>query len=363
MQPSRTKSSPERERTNESLHVERSHSDKALAEHAAAAAEADARAVLQKARDSADEVLEDARTRADHLVTSTGDTPRLSVLDRRAEADETVRVERAAADEALRRERDESDRVLAQLFPLEREATDRTLLTERARADDAVANRDDFLGIVSHDLRNLLGGIVVSASLLARKGPANADETRRIQRYAARMNRLIGDLVDVASIEAGRLSLAPSEGDAGALVAEAVDLFRGSASLKGTMLAARPVEETLIARFDHDRMLQVLANLITNAIKFGKQGVSIDVECERDGAFLAFTVRDDGPGIATEMLERIFERFCQVGANDRRGVGLGLYIARRIVEAHGGTIRAESALGKGSTFRFTLPSTSAASRS
>ena len=102
-------------------------------------------------------------------------------------------------------------------------------------------------------------------------------------------------------------------------------------------------------------MLQVLANLIANSIKFTPKGGSIRVSCERVGESLEFCVEDTGEGIPAAMLEAIFERFWQVGKNDRRGLGLGLYISRCIVEAHGGNIRAESNPGQGTRMRFTIP--------
>jgi signal transduction histidine kinase len=277
--------------------------------------------------------------------------------------DATLKAERASADESLLRERKENARVLTGLLPLEREKTDRYLLTERERSDDALANRDDFLAIVSHDLRNLLSGIVMSAELLSKRtertgeGKGVPQEAERIQRYAARMNRLIGDLLDVASIDNGRLALAPKPGDAVVLIREAIDTFHASAAAKGVSLTADTLEASLPAEYDHDRMLQVLLNLLANAIKFTASDGSIRVHCERAGDALRFSVKDTGAGIPEDMLEAVFERFWQVGKNDRRGLGLGLYIARCIVEAHGGTIRAESApaRGRGSTLSFTLP--------
>jgi len=279
--------------------------------------------------------------------------------------DETLQEERTSADEILRRERDENARVLSRLLPLEREKTDRFLLTERARSDVALSNRDNFLGLVSHDLRNLLSGIVMSAELLSARAPDNEDgaqtlvATARIQRYAARMNRLIGDLIDVASIDAGKLAITPLPGDATTLIAEAVDTFQATASAKGISLQTE-VEGSLLAEFDHDRMLQVLVNIIANAIKFTSRGGSILVRVESAGNELRFSISDTGSGIPGHMLEAIFERFWQVGKDDRRGVGLGLYISRCIVEAHGGRIWAESTLGEGSTFYVELRSAYAA---
>src|SRR5215210_8246501 len=231
--------SAERDQTDESLRTERQKTDRALAERHAA--EEDSDLVVSRARENADAVLTEARAKADQRLDETlPQTETTTTLaEERVLEDEALQDERDSADEILRRERDENTRVLSRLLPLEREKTDRFLLTERARSDDALSNRDNFLGLVSHDLRNLLSGIVLNAELLAARAPENEDgkqtlaATTRIQRYAARMNRLIGDLVDVASIDAGKLALTPAPGDATALIAEAVDTFQAAASAKG----------------------------------------------------------------------------------------------------------------------------------
>lgn len=352
--------SADRAQTDESLRLEREKTDHALTERQAA--EEDSDLVVRRARESADALLIEVRAKADELLEGSPRAGTRSTLaEERALEDEALQDERASADEILRRERDENARVLSRLLPLEREKTDRFLLTERARSDVALSNRDNFLGLVSHDLRNLLGGIVISAELLSVRAPENEEGTQiletaaRIQRYAARMNRLIGDLLDVSSIDAGKLAVTPVPGDAATLIAEAVDTFQASASAKGISLQTEIVEGPLLAEFDHDRMLQVLANILANAIKFTSQGGRIQVRGERAGDELRFCVSDTGPGIPGNMLEAIFERFWQVGEGDRRGVGLGLYISRCIVEAHGGKIWAESTLGEGSRLCFTLP--------
>lgn len=351
------KPQPEREQTDASLRTEREKSDRAMHERQVAV-EASADAVLAHAREHADAILEEARDKADSQLGV--EEPTAALARERVIEDETLRDERADADANLQRERSENARVLSQLLPLERDRTDRFLWTERSRSDDEIAHRDDFLAIVSHDLRNLLGGIVMSATLLADRAPEDAlgthilTGTTRIQRYAARMNRLIGDLVDVASIEAGRLAMTTAPDDAATLITEAVETFQATAEAKGLSLRAETTGE-LPAEIDHDRMLQVLANLVTNATKFTASGGSIVVRGELVGDALRISVTDTGVGIAEPMLERVFERFWQVGANDRRGLGLGLYISRCIVEAHGGTIHAESEPGVGSRFVFTVP--------
>lgn len=356
----------ERSRTNESLRGERDRTDQALVERQKAeAAEADD--VVQRARETADAVLDGAREKADRQTESAPDEgagPVRAVATERKVEDAAIEDERAAADESLRIERESNARALRDLLPLERVKTDRSLLTERARTDDALASSDDFLSIVAHDLRNLVGGVVMSAALLAQRaesqeaggdGAAVLAEVRRIQRYAARMNRLIGDLLDVGSIEAGRLAVVPSPGDMAALVAEAVDAFKDLAHAAGVTLTTDAPGTPLPGEFDHDRMLQVLANLVTNAIKFTPRGGTIRIHAAGDAGDLHVGVEDTGSGIPPEMLEAVFERFWQVTAGDRRGMGLGLYISRRIVEAHGGTIRAESTPGKGSRFTLTIP--------
>ena len=353
--------STERDRTDESLREERNKTDRALAERQVV--EDDADALVKESRDISDASVNAAREEADREQQKA--TPKsasnAAIDSERAREDEALKDERASADESLRREREESARALKNLFPLERSKTDRHLLTERARSDAAILNRDDFMGIASHDLRNLLGGIVMSAGTIARRVPDNEEgkkilvETVRIQRYTARMNRLIGDLVDIARINAGKLNVVPERNDAAKLMAEAVDTFESLASDKGITLEAKLIQQYLPGEFDYDRMLQVLANLITNAIKFTFTGGRIVVRGERTGDELRVSVSDTGSGIPDHMLTAVFERFWQVGRDDQRGLGLGLYISKCIVEAHGGTISAESEEGEGSTFSFTMP--------
>jgi signal transduction histidine kinase len=355
-------SNPERAETDESLRIERKKADQSLlAKQESLEREADV--VVDHAREIADAVLSEARGKADQTLDS-GESrlrAREIVAEERAQEDAAIQQERAAADESLRLEREEHARMLHRLLPLERERTDRHLLTERTRSDFAISNRDDFLGIVSHDLRNLLQGIVTSAELMSVRAPDGEEGkqvlagTKRIERYAARMLRLIGDLVDVTSIDAGKLAVTPRSQDLYALVAEALATFEPVASAKGISLLLESAESSVLADFDHDRMMQVLANLLSNAIKFTPDGgkVSIHVGCAEGKALCR--VSDTGPGIPGDMLESVFERFWQVGKNDRRGLGLGLYISRCIVAAHGGSIWAESRMGEGSSVSFTLP--------
>jgi signal transduction histidine kinase len=349
---------PEREHTDESLRVEREKADATAGDEPSSVDET-ADAVLETARRRADAVLAAARKKSDqraNVLAFPGIVERERVL-----ADKTVRRERADADESLRTERAER----AAGLEAERAETDEDLARERARSDDSVAARDDFLGIVSHDLRNMLGAMVGFAALITREGAGeNRREqvlahAQRIQRSGARMNRLIGDLLDVASIEAGKLAVAPEVADPTTVVTEAVEAFQARASAGGLSLAAEIVPPVPQIPLDSARILQVLVNLLSNAVKFTPRGGTIVVHVECAGPDLRFTVRDTGAGIPAEQLKSVFERFVQVH-EDRRGMGLGLYISKCIVEAHRGRIWVESKLGRGSAFLFTLPLRAAA---
>jgi len=358
MAPDEKPSNSEREQTDESLRVEREKADDALRAELSALDET-ADIVIGKARARADEVLAAARTKTDRQSETGARSAEIlgNVVSERAREDLALREERADADGTLRTERAEQ----VALLTAERSETDEALLEERACADEALATRDDFLGIVSHDLRNMLNVVGSSAALIGQEvSHANPVETvrrsvQRIQRSVVRMNRLIGDLIDVASIEAGRLAVTLEVGDIAQVAKEAVDSFRPQAASSGISLLEELAPPVLVAPFDHARILQVLINLLGNAMKFTPADGKVVVRVERIEDEIRFAVSDTGVGIPTDSLEAVFERFRQVNANDRRGVGLGLYIAKCIVQAHGGRIWAESKTGEGSTFCFTLP--------
>lgn len=358
MVPNDKLSLPEREHTDESLRLERERADHALASEVASIEDA-ADAVIERARDRADRVLALARAKSDEALAtarSRSDTPAIVAKERRLE-DRVVQSERAAADEAVLDERAEH----VALLVTERNETDRDLCVERARADDALATRDEFLGIVSHDLKNMLHSLMGFASLIATEVTAEDHVSQvqrhahRIQRSAGRMNRLIGDLVDVASIEAGALAVTREVADPGEVVSEAVDTFQPLATASGVSLVAEIVEPLPPMAFDPARILQVLTNLLSNAVKFTPPQGHVIVRVERTGDDVRFAVSDTGAGIPADKLEAVFVRFLQVGSNDRRGVGLGLYISRAIVHGHGGRIWAESTVNQGSIVSFTIP--------
>jgi signal transduction histidine kinase len=197
----------------------------------------------------------------------------------------------------------------------------------------------------------------VLARLTAAEDPAGkaSRNAEIIQRFSARMNRLIGDLLDVASIEAGKLAVDPERHDAVRLCRESMDAFQLAASAQGIQFTCQSGADSLVAEFDHERILQVLTNLVGNALKFTAKGGHITVRVDRRGNDVCFAVEDTGEGIPSDRLEKIFDRFFQSHGSDRRGLGLGLFIAKSLVEAHAGRIWAESVLGRGTTFFFTLP--------
>ncbi len=349
-----------REQTDKSLRTERTKTDLALVDKKKATEEG-ADLVVQKAREKTDEVVGMARKEVDEKLALSSTQPTKHDIEKREKDDKVVQQERLAADKLVTSQREDEAQALKRLFSLEREKTDRTLLTERARSDNALENRDDFLGMVSHDLRDLLSGILFSSTLLSQQA-TNSDEGSRmravglnIERYVARMNRLIGDLVDVVSIDAGKLSVSIENVDTTLLINEAVDTFSVSAREKHIALLSELSCGSIVLAGNHDRLLQVFANLISNALKFTPQGGSIIIRCEKNEDTVIFSVTDTGPGMQKDVLEAIFRRFWQTEKNSSKGLGLGLYISKSIVEAHGGKIWAESTPGEGSRFSFTIP--------
>jgi signal transduction histidine kinase len=349
-------SSEQRQQTDESLRAEREKADEALGDELAASDET-ADAVISRARARADAVLAAARAKTDRRSSRAPSGQLPQIQRERLLEDRALEEERAGADEILRVERAEHVALLA----LERDETDKDLSSERSRSDGAIATRDEFLGIVSHDLRNMLNAISLGARLIA-EAVQRADHVeqvckhaQRIERASARMDRLIGDLVDVSGIEAGALSVTRELVDPSEVVSEAVHSFQAQASAASISLVAETGPSSLRVALDPARILQVLVNLISNALKCTPAGGEVRVHVEPIGDQICFEVRDTGAGIPLDKLEAVFGRFVQVIENDRRGSGLGLYISRCIVQGHGGRIWAESKLGAGSTFRFTLP--------
>jgi signal transduction histidine kinase len=224
-------------------------------------------------------------------------------------------------------------------------------------AKETIDAREQVLKIVSHDLRNPLHTISMCASLLLEvPTPPDKlqDQLKRIKRATERMNRLIQDLLDVAKFEAGRLAIDARPIEAASVAREAYDLLVPLATEKSIRLDLEVVEPLPKITADAGRVLQVLSNLVGNAIKFTPPGKCIVIRADLAPAGVRFSVGDAGPGMSNDQLSHIFSRFWQANPADRRGIGLGLTIAKGIVDAHGGRIWVESRLGEGSTFYFTL---------
>ena len=350
----------ERVETDTSLDAERKKADQLLTERAAALEHA-AAAVVELAREEADVLVERAREHTNAALDHAHEPSKLleEVAAARDIEDKLVEARRAAADALLLEEQRAHRRAMKNLLAIEREETDQRLQNERERADHRVTSRDDFFAMVSHDVRGLLSSISLSADALrhAPEHDANefAREADRILRLTARMNRLVGDLLDVVGMEAGKLRIAPAPHDLRGLLTETVESYQGLAASRSLHLTAKLPEAPMVTTFDSDRMLQVLSNLVSNAMKFTAPGGHITLGVARVDAGFDLTVEDDGLGIAPDQLEAIFERFAQASPRDRRGLGLGLYIARGVLEAHGGQLSVTSTPGAGSTFHATLP--------
>jgi PAS domain S-box-containing protein len=223
----------------------------------------------------------------------------------------------------------------------------------------ATRARDEMLGVVAHDLRNPLNTIFMGSSSMIEDIPdANSPLARQakiVKRAAERMNRLIQDLLDIRRTESGTLSIDLRDESVVALVNEAMEMLRPLATAASLELRAEIADNVSTVSADSARLLQVLSNLVGNAIKFTPKGGFITIRIEPLGDELRFAVSDTGPGIPPDQLPHIFGRFWQANRKDRRGIGLGLAIAKGIVEVHGGRIWVESQLGEGSNFYFTIP--------
>ncbi len=234
-------------------------------------------------------------------------------------------------------------------------------------AQSAVNAREEVLRMVVHDLRNPLSTIKMTAEMLVEM-PVVDDEKRRkhagtISRCTKSMNGLIQDLLDFARMEAGRITVETAPTDVRSLFSSVSELMAPLAEANDLTLDVPEGDGLPPVVVDADRITRVFSNLIGNAVKFTPKGGQISVRGRRLGEKVRFAVVDTGPGIPPEKVSEIFESFWQARSSDERGIGLGLAIARHIVDAHGGTIGVESQMGGGSEFWFTVPAAEAPSPS
>jgi signal transduction histidine kinase len=233
----------------------------------------------------------------------------------------------------------------------------RRLARALAQAKDAVRTRDEVLAVISHDLRNPLGTIIMAAGLLElpMDEGKKAEQLAIIRRAAAGMQRLIGDLLDVSAVEAGSFSLELAPVSPQRLLEEVTAMMGSHASAKAQRIECRVEAGLPEVPADRHRLAQVLSNLVGNAVKFTPEGGTISLCADAAEDEVIVTVRDTGPGILPEDLPHIFNRFWHASRVQRGGAGLGLAIAKGIVDAHGGRIWATCPEEGGAAFSFALP--------
>ena len=260
-------------------------------------------------------------------------------------------------------------KVIDRTAELEKEIGERKRVGEELRqVNERLKELDklktEFVNTVNHELRTPLTSIKEGINLVldGSAGPVTGDQATFLQiakNNIDRLHRLINNLLDISKIEAGRMELHPTRFHLSLLVEEGISLHRLKAKEKGVHLSLSTIPDLLPVEVDRDRMLQVLSNLVNNAIKFTPNGGEVRLITRPwDGQFVCICVQDSGPGIRQEDQNKLFGKFQQIGDEKQRktgGTGLGLAICKAIVEAHGGKIWIESEVGKGSRFYFTVP--------
>jgi signal transduction histidine kinase len=377
----------ERKNTDDSLNAERDKATQSL------------KTANTKSQGQTDELVKDERSLADQkTVLSRADhddsrdesasaiAQKISMdhlSEERRIADLATGLERAKVDAAILKERKVATKLVSDVLDIDRRATDENLLLERDKADlvfdgsknllrsevadhlrtkVSLTSRDEFLAIVSHDLKNPLGSVSGYAELLLDgvDGEVLGAQSRKfveaIERSAQISLRLIDDLLDIERFAQSKLELKKSTNDANDLVAQAAEIFQHVALERNVTLKAKTGTTAAALNCDRDRILQVLNNLIGNALKFTPAGGTVSVELTNANGRIEFSVCDTGPGIPESKRKEIFGRFAQLHSKNRDGLGLGLYISKMLVEAHGGSLNVESVVGQGSTFRFQIPS-------
>jgi PAS domain S-box-containing protein len=223
-------------------------------------------------------------------------------------------------------------------------------------AEEARQAREELLAVVSHDLRTPLNSIVISADMLNKTSAGeHVKYSRSISRAAERMEHLICDLLDLAQLQSGALTIKRKVTDGASLIRDTMEVLKPIAEEKKLRLETQGEGDEVRVFCDRGRILQVLSNLVGNAVRFTPEGGSVSVRLARSGREAEFTVTDTGPGIPAAEIAHIWERFWRGAERAAGGVGLGLSIAKGLVEAHGGRIWAQSKVGAGTTISFTLP--------
>lgn len=364
-----------RENTDNSLKFERNKTDNYL-DRESQTVEDESDEIVSSKRREADRKLKESRDQSDkkRFEETTKKSPLLDAERKRSDSDR--KIARNEEDKVRNEERDQKKQIAQELLNTERAETDSNLLFERdvtdeasvsnsvlvTNAQEALSTRDTYLGILSHDLKNPLAAISLSSSAMKRAFEKNKFDKKTIDKYfsalernVSSMGRMIEDLLDVEQMVNGELKLKLIDLDLNKLVLECKELFEPIAESKLFTINVSLCETEAIASADHDRLLQVLSNLVGNAVKYTKENGTIFLSVEKNNNKILVSVKDEGPGIPPEKLGIIFERFTQLNGNDRKGVGLGLFISKWIIESHKGEIFVNSVLGEGSNFSFSLP--------
>lgn len=332
---------------------------------------------LLRRRDNADSML--ARNRSASPSNEGG-----NVAKERRIADQGKQTEREEMDAHVQDERQRSDLVVdaerrkqelhhTQLAGC-RHDTDDQLSSERHDSDTAVIalghtmdalalsedqqeRYGDVLGMVTHDLRSPLMVIASGAEAIATnpQDPATRKMAQLMMQAAARMERLTADLLDAVRIQSGTMRITKQPQRVDALLTEVFKTYEPLFANRGLAFTVDIPTTDIVVSFDYDRIVQVLSNLLGNAMKFTPRGGAVILQVQQRAGQVEFSLNNSGPGISPSDLPHVFERFWKIDNHARRGLGLGLYICKTIVEAHCGTITAESKLGEGATLRFALP--------
>jgi signal transduction histidine kinase len=371
----------ERQLTDDSLIAERVKTNQSLS-NSRTNTEIQIDQAMEAARTRADSKNENRQISSGYKVEDEKQNGHERVARERERSDNAVELERSQVDAVLEREREIKSALASRLLEQERKLTDKNLSFERTQTDSEIfrsadlltreianhsktkislTSRDEFLAIVSHDLRNPIGAASSCAEMLLEeptyKGmdPEIKYWIEFIKRNVDTSLRMITDLLDMERMAHGKLVLKIDQHKMGQIILQSVESFTHLASAKSVLLRVKEINAADVVRCDQDRILQVLSNLLGNALKFIPEGGLITVEASFSPSEVTVAIADSGPGIAEEKLGKIFERFSQINSKDRRGLGLGLYISKMLIEAHGGRIWVESTVNKGSTFYFTVP--------
>ncbi|MES2962439.1 MAG: HAMP domain-containing sensor histidine kinase [Bdellovibrionota bacterium] len=375
-----------RDNTDESLDAEREKASASI-ESARMKVEEKSDSDVASRRSETDEAVSAARGIADSAA---HDGSIEEMQTERDLSDQSIRTERLHIDAVLVRERKQKSSIVDDMLEGERTATDQNLSSERLETDSEVdratlrltteraehtrtkgtlTSREEILGIVSHDLRNPIGAASSCAEMLLEDPDYTTQYSEPVRTWLELIKRnvdlslrLIADLLDVERFSQGNLELKVGTHGLDEILREAIETCSYAGAAKSILLRSSPTKFSGDVVCDRDRILQVLGNLIGNAIKFTAEGGSVTVDAKRTATGIELSVKDSGIGISEEKQKNIYDRYAQIEAKDRRGLGLGLYITKMLVEAHGGKIWVDSKVGHGSTFYVSLPQAPIAAR-